>query len=55
MKIKWHIRVDGPEDGYFDMPDGSTEDEIEEAAQDVAFNNVSWGWYKVEPGGGKDD
>ena len=55
MKIKWYIHQDGPKGDYFDMPDGSTDDEIEEAARDYAFDSVDWGWYKVEPGGGKDD
>ena len=48
MKIKWYIHVDGPEEGYFDMPDDTPADEIEEAARDNAFNGVDWGWTEVD-------
>jgi hypothetical protein len=32
----------------FEMPDNATEEEIEEAAREAAFNNVDWWWEKID-------
>jgi predicted small lipoprotein YifL len=35
--------------GTLEVPDDATEDEIETAAKDEAFNPISWGWSATAP------
>ena len=53
-KIIWSVRLYTgltEEEGWFEVPDDATEEEIHELARDDAFNYIDWGWWETEQEG----
>ncbi len=49
-KVYWWLEtgfVGCDHEGYFEVEDNATEEEIDKIAREEAFDNIDWGW-KVE-------